>query len=611
MERERGVAHVPAIDIEDMKTLRKNIFLTNYEQREHFQQMKMMKMHWDTTKPYIYRRDIGLNRDPVIEAFCIDNRALESTDVLENIAVYLTKSELLSCRLVCKMWSTEMGRYLQKRKSLIVTDEHCGKAGAVLKNRQNGNPVALSRLCLFDVSSGSVLYKKLFKVFGYTLSSVSLEECNLSVQDLKIMLVNEAPNIETFHYKEATPARGSKISTLKQIKLLNDDKLLLPNLKMLHWDESDGLTELREIIDAFPNLVTLELRNFPIPKSQAFKDLTCPRLKSIFLSPTVLNEEHCKALTHLKLKLKRLTLFGLNPAVKKSMKSLTRFLSSVSETLEVMELWLDYASTLSNPETTIFTSPFPVYMPKVRRLQTEVEIIGHIKNLNKFPALAELEIVSNPYERQNWQSMTKRVFIKPHEKLQTLRCGDIDYKSMNKVMKVFPQIAILQLYATHVNDSFLRSVITNLPGLSDLSISRCMKTNALALSDSGVTGISKEICEKLKLTGKLENVNMDEAKIHPGIGDLQHLRKLDFGLQVSEFTDISVILGISKLTKLACLKLPMCKITTVSLHAITEKMKSLILLSIAGCDQISPEAIENLKKKGGLLVENELPPVYV
>ncbi|CAL8126568.1 unnamed protein product [Orchesella dallaii] len=603
---ERGLCLLPDMANFDMKILRKDIFFSNYEQREHLHQMRLRKLYSDKEKTE--GSETGLHPTDPIDAFSRDNRALKDTDVLENVAVYLTKNELLTCRLVCNLWSTEMGRFLHKRKSLIVVDEECAKANLVLKNRRNGNPVALSRLCLFDISSGSMLYKKLFSVFGYTLSGISIEECNLTVSDLKRIIVNDAPNLEEFHYKEEKTTRGPRVSPLKQIKLMNNGNLVLPNMKMLHWDEGNGLTELKDVIDTFPNLVTLELRNFPAPKSLSFRNLSWSSLQNMFLSPSVLDEEHCKALTYLNLKLKKLTLFGLNPRERKSMKSLTKFLTSVSKTLESLELWLDYASIIGNPET-LNTSPLPVYMPNVTRLQTEIEILGHIKNLNSFPSLTDLELVSNPYERKHWSCLTHRLSIKAQDQLKSLRLGDIDCKSMGKVMKVYPRITSLSVYGTHMDDAFFRSVIKNLPCLTDLSIGQGMVTTLLKLSDSGVTGLSKDSCEQLKLPDQLQKFDANTPRRHPCIEDLQCLQKLDFGTHDSELTDVSVVLGISKLRRLTCLKLPMCKITNLSLNSIEEKLTSLIVLSITGCNQISSEAIEDLKKKRGMIIERVVPPM--
>lgn len=425
-----------------------------------------------------------------------------------------------------------MAYFLSKRKSLVITDtdEHNPTAVELLKKRSEGQPISVSMLGFFDVGSGCPIFNQLFETFGWTLSIVNLEGCNLSPYDLKQMLFVNAPNIENLHFREeyfGIERPTSNGCILKQMKQLNNGSICLPKMKFLHWDEKGGRSELKDFIEACPNLISLELRNFPLPKSSKYKTLKWDSLRNMFLSPKdVLGHEHCKALKYLNLNLKNLTLFGINSHDKKTMKSLSKFLATLSESLLSLELWLDLESAFSHRGEPQY-SPLTVLLPNVTKLHTESKILGHINNLRKLPSVSELEIVSNHHEQQNWNSLTKRATTAPPSaNLRLFRCGEIDIKSLDKMMNVFPNITSLNIDAFHVDDKFLRSIYLNLSQLIDLSISPCLQTHTLPVTDSGITGMSADKCAKLqKHPNKWSAEEIQSWVTQPDIGKLQCKKK--------------------------------------------------------------------------------------
>lgn len=421
-----------------------------------------------------------------------------------------------------------MGGSLFRRKYLVVSDPHCSNAEAMIKKRLQGNPISLYKLCLFDISAKCVLYKRLFVTFGKTLSSIRLEECLLSPADLAKLLVQYAPNIQNLFLREDLKANSRRVSTFLQVKSQNGGQLALPNLKVLHWNEVNGRTHLKDVAETCPNLTKLELRCCPPPRllPKSFANLSWNSLQHLFLSPMgCLRTEHCVALTQLNLRLKKLTLFSLNPTDKLMIKALGKFLSTLSGTLETLELWLDYVTMLEEPRSEVH-SPFPVHLPQLKRLHTETLILCHVNHLNHFPTLAEIEVVSNSFDEQRgiWTKLTKRSALETKSTLNTLRCGDVDSKSLNKMLIAFPNITKLRLYSTHVDDSFLRSVIKNLPLLVDLAFTPCTKSHTINITDSGITGVPKKLCTKFRRGNQnklLEEADINSMKTQPGIGDLK------------------------------------------------------------------------------------------
>lgn len=451
--------------------------------------------------------------------------------------MHLSVPDLMSCRQVCKFWSLQMAYILSKRKSLVLTRDLSLEAKTLLKKRSEGQPISLSKLGLFEVTPNSPVYKKILGVFGRTLSTLNLEGCKLSPRDLKQLLMVDAPYIEKFSLREDYLISGGEppnTNTFAEMKLLNNGSLDLPKLKMLHWDEHSSQTELKDIVEACPNLVSLELRNFPSPRSIAYKNLRWSSLRSMFLSPqSTLETEHCRALANLKLNLEALTLFGLNANDEQAMKSLARFLATLSGTLVNLEMWLDYGSLLSYRENASY-SPLTVQLPKLTKLRTEDIILGHISHVRKLPKIQELEIVSNHHtvEQQNWTALTSRAATNKSfcDHLRAFRCEEIDSKSLEKFVMNFPSITTLSIYATNVDDKLLRSVFKNLPLLQEFTILRCVRTNGLKISDSGITGIPAAQCAKLrqKISSGLGWKDLEEKEVakkwqsqQPHIGHLK------------------------------------------------------------------------------------------
>lgn len=441
------------------------------------------------------------------------------------IANYLPSQDLKNCKLVCRLWSKEMARCLSKRKALIVTDEDCPEATELLGQYKRRDLVSISNLCFFDVRTSSPLHTKLMAAFGWTLSGLKLEECKATPTALAHLLTKIAPNLESFSFKDRATATAQTDSTFTLIKnsVGEDQVFSLPDLKRLHWDEEFGRVKLEEIITVCPNLIELVYKNTPLPNTPDFKRLRWNSLRTLKLSPRdELREDHYACLASLKMKLRRLTLFGINPKGKARMLKLRKFLQSVAPTLEELELFQHYTIAMLpyNPE---YETPFPVNLPAVKRLSMDFCIIHSLKTVSSMPELKMMDCRSKT--ATEWHAVLKNGVPKDHKNLTHINIGSVDSKGLLKFAGCFKVLSNLELDAVKIDDEALRTVIKGFPQLQQFKLSKIPLCNRLELTDSGITGLSTKLCEKL---GKksIETVDFATEQKYPAIYDLKGMHSI-------------------------------------------------------------------------------------
>jgi hypothetical protein len=438
------------------------------------------------------------------------------------IAYYLPTQAIKNCRLVCRAWGREMHRCLAKRKLLIVTEEDCPEAKEILKNYKQEGSVCISNLCFFDVNTNSSVYKNLIAAFGYTLSGLKLEECQVTPNALALVLSKQSPYLESFSFKDRAPPTRQTSSTFVLIRQVLQDtygseEFSLPHLKRLIWDEEFGRVLLDEIIAVCPNLVELNLKNTPVPTVERFANLRWDCLTFLKFSPRdELREEYTIALASLKLRLRRLTLFGVNPRHTEQMDKLSEFLQSVASTIEELELFQHYSisSVVYMPQ---FLSPFPVNLPLLKRLYIDFALFRSWKTINSLPKLKSLDCKAR--SSQDWNEVLKLGLPEKHTSITHLNFGCVDNQVLETLHPCFPSLTNLELDAGKIDDTAFRTLIKGFPQLRQLKMSKIPLCEILTVTDSGITGISPEECEKLK--GKSYDEGGTIAREFPSILDLK------------------------------------------------------------------------------------------
>jgi len=448
------------------------------------------------------------------------------------IANYLPSQELRSCRLVCKLWSVEMDRVLSKRQQLIITDPKSSEAEGVLRDYKLGRSTGAGTLCFFDISPNSSLFKRLLCKFGWTLSSLKLEECKLKPLDLKNILLHAAPHLESFSLKDRIPETQVD-STFSIINTLSENKFVLPLLKKLQWSEEFGRVQLQEIIKCCPNLVDLEYKHCPIPgEIKHFRSAKWDSLKSLKLSPRdELRGVHLSSLAALNLKLKRLTLFGLFPKNKARMLKLHDFLKSLSSTLVELELYQHYTLTYQTYSDCKLAKDFLLTtMVLVRSLRMDFAFIKSLKFVNKFPSLQHF--VCRSQGTRDWRTVlaggsSPRKSSRTYPTLKSMNVGEICHHSLNRLSNYFSSIVDLEMDAVGLDDRALRIIISGFPLLQELKIiQKSTFRDIMKLTDSGITGIPTEICENIVKNKNYEAIDAEKVREYPQIADLK--RKLQF-----------------------------------------------------------------------------------
>lgn len=359
----------------------------------------------------------------------------------------------------------------------------------------------------------------------------------------------------------------------------------MPELKRLSWDEEFGRVELENIISVCPNLIELVYRNTAIPSPLNYKKLRWDTLRSLKLSPRdELRDEYVLALTCLKLKLQRLTLFGVTPTMsaKTRMDNLRRFLKSISSTLCELELFQHHSIDSRYDPT--HESPFPVALPKLKRLKVDFPILKTLKAINSMP---ELETFECKAKYNDWGALSKKGYPAENLNLNYLNLGCFDKNSLLKFSQAFKVVTNLELYPELIDDKAMRVIISGFPQLQQLKIAKlCHNSKLLPLTDSGLTGFLPTTCVKLSKTMNFRNCNTLKEKKFPAIYDLtggqffqslnnnlhkqtfhkqntifiSELIRLEVFAEESALTDLAVVYGICKCTKLAILGLPKSKV---------------------------------------------------
>lgn len=420
-----------------------------------------------------------------------------SLQILEMISNYLPSQDLRNSRLVCSLWNKEMSRALTSRQTLIVTENDCPEATSFIQNARKTSSVALGNICFFDIPTTCPLFKKLMAFFGWTLSGLKLEECMSNLADLAKVLINQAPNLESFSYKNRASPESQQVSTLFRIKHhVSNPHLQLIELKRLHWDEEFGKVELEEIISMCPNLIELMYKNSCIPCPSSYKNLRWDSLTTLNFSPRdELRDEHILALTNLQLKLRRLTMFGVNPSVKSRMLKLQKLFTSISKTLENLELFQHY--TIEYRYNPAFDTPFFVTrLSRLKRLNVDFCILKSLKAFNYLPALKSFECKARHCD--DWEALlAKKGFPDENLNLSYLNLGSIDSQCLLKFTSSFKMCSNLELDPELIDDKAMRIIIKGFPHLQQLKIAKLGHVSKIPLTDCGLSGLNASTCKKL------------------------------------------------------------------------------------------------------------------
>jgi len=440
------------------------------------------------------------------------------------LAHLLPCQDLLRCRMVCRLWSREMKRSLKKRKLLVVTEEDSPAAKNILQKYRSGMAVSVSHLCLFDISTESELYRKLVKAFGWTLTGFKMEECYITIPALGKVLYKDAPHLQSFSFKDRAPVMRQNVSTLTLIRQYvqatygEEAEFVLTQMRRLHWDEEFGRVELNHVITTFPNLVELTLGQIPVPSPDLYHSLRWNNLNSLKFTPRdELREEYCSSFANLQLKIRHLTLFGVNPRHRGPMKELTRFLTSISSTLMDLELFQHFSITTTDYMVD-YESPFPVDMPRLRRLNLDCSLFKSWKTIEALPSLVALDCRAK--STKFWCDLIKANGTPTlHNSLTYMEIGSIENQALTSLSQLFPTLSTLELDGIGFDDTAMRTLILGFPQLKQLKLSKIPLCSQLLLTDSGLTGLTPEECDQLK--GKPYDPNISIPRRFPNIGDLK------------------------------------------------------------------------------------------
>ncbi|ODM95142.1 hypothetical protein Ocin01_11533 [Orchesella cincta] len=530
---------------------------------------------------------------------------------MEIVASNLPVQDLLRCRLVCKLWASEMAQYLTKRKALVVAYEDCSEAKELVKKKQDGKFVNISTLCVLEIPITSQIIVDVVKNFGETLSGLKLDDCNPDAKDLYSILIG-LPCLEVLSFKQTGTRRVEETeetpSTLDGLTSQNQ-ALRMTCLKKLIWEEMQPVKYFERIIQMFPCLEDLELLCWSKPDPVRVEGLRLDSLKHLSITcDNNFSEQHFQALAKLKLKLKKLSLHDVKPGGRKKMRGLKLFLESVSKTLVEMNL-NGNGRIIANLRPNTFVTqatPFPIDFPGLKTLNIDCSLMADLKMLNHIPKLKKLECKFQDWKGW-WHLLNAKGVPQVHAKVEEMSLGAIDSGCLGKIADCFTSVTKLYVSEDRIDDVAFRVIAKQMQQLTHLRITTSTNRDAkkLKLTDSGFTGISLEDCQKLSSAAPetIDRDYIDRIRINPSIGSLKGLYSLELACSEIFITDIAVLYGIAELKRVSTITLPKCKLTNASLEVLGD-LPSLLVLELHKSCGVTPEGVASLRTKKKDLIFN-------
>ncbi|CAL8126570.1 unnamed protein product [Orchesella dallaii] len=598
----------------ELKELRKQLYTYRYKSLELERQLR--------THCHAFHQSFDADRHTGSNQVGLPTNAFEDTPashinvftnglIMEIIAGNLPVQDLLRCRLVCKLWASEMAKYLTKRKALVVAYEDCSEAKELVKKKQKGKFVNISTLCVLEIPIKSQIIVDVVKYFGETLSGLKLDDCNPEAKDLYSILIS-LPCLEVLSFKQTGTRRGDEAddtqSTLDGLTSHNQC-IRMTSLKKLLWEEMQPVKYFERIIQMFPCLEDLELLCWSKPDPLRVEGLRLDTLKHLSITcDNNFSEQHFQALAKLDLKLKKLTLHDVKPGGRKKMRGLKTFLESVSKSLVEMNL-NGNGRILTNlrPHTFVTSpTPFPISFPSLKTLNIDCSLMADLKMLNHIPKLKKIECKFQDWKGW-WHLLNMKGIPQVHAKVQEMSLGAIDSGCLRKIADCFTSVTKLYVSEDRIDDVAFRVIAEHMQQLSHLRITASTTRDAkkLKLTDSGFTGISREECEKLSSVASesLEGNGIDKLRIHPFIGNLKGLCSLELACSEIFITDISILYGIAELKRVQTITLPKCKLTNASLEVLGD-LPGLLVLELHKSCGVTPEGVSSLRTKKKDLIFN-------
>lgn len=390
------------------------------------------------------------------------------------IAYHLPWKDLQNCKKVCKLWNEEMSRCEMKRKSIVVaSDEDSDIVTDLVRQKTRGNLVSLSTLVILSTSLDTKPVQLVVNHFGTTLSSLRLDECTMTAQELYLIL-RDVPALDHLSVKsnEVTrrrnvPARRDGFSPLDQITSnVFTPTLVLHYLRELSWEDERDVTALERLPRMCPNLVSLQISNLGACQPDLFQNLNWKTLKVLDLklgwNTRIKQINYFRSFSKMGLKLKSLFLKNIMPDGYNRMKEFKKFLECSKKSLEDLRITRPVSDHVEISSR--LYSPFPVRMNSLKSLTIDMEFVTSLNIIDHLPVLEKLSCKCN-YWINWWKILKKTTLPKVQRFINEVSLGAIDNDCLKKIIQAFPNILTLDITEDRVDDTLFSTICGNLPRL--------------------------------------------------------------------------------------------------------------------------------------------------
>jgi len=454
--------------------------------------------------------------------------------VVQHVMKYLTKRDLLSCRLVCMLWNVEAGVYIRKHEKITLFSASQKYGEQTLESYlslgktqvfQGSHKLPPYSHFSFQAQKPNAQFRPdsmhvFLQNYGHSIRHIEIffpENSSLSPQNFLAFLHTGMPNLKSIHFINLPRALTQSSFRSSSIKETNKSVTQLRIDRPLELRRSWKPPFLEDLFAFLPGLTQYELWTWNAceddPSKPYLISLSMEQRKHLKeLRPGCIGENLGRSLTFLNLNLSKLFLPVLNRDM--TANTLEMLLASQRSTLTELQIncssLQDSGKLLTFPNMSMLNVLHVIIaFPCDKNNDFKVNNVPPIDYTAQFPVLRSLKIELSVY----MDSEIIKYFFSGKSCQSSLTELDISFKGFRdekfipNVSNMFPSLTTLRLDG--YGNKILHHICLCLPDLVHLEVRMIFGFNV----DDQLTGISKNVCGQLRMSDELTAIALPENDI--------------------------------------------------------------------------------------------------